>query len=134
MAVEGHHPAFQAAVEDIERRFLDIINNPTKHTHQDQQELELCCIVTVYGGVSSNLMEAHRILAPLPRYKFPKKREVVRTTKPLTETDRQRIREKLSGQDLWDVPYAMNKQIADELGLSVNQVAAFYVHLRNQRG
>ena len=126
----GHHPAFQAAVVDIERRFLDIIKDPQKHTHPNQQELELCCMVTVYGRVSSNLLEAHRILAPLPAYKFPKKREVERTTRPLTEQDRVAITEKLRGINSYTVPTQLTKQIAADLGLTAHQVTGFYIGMR----
>ncbi len=128
----GHHPAFQAVAADIERRFLDIIKDPEKHTHPNQQELELCCMVTVYGGVSSNLMEAHRILAPLPAYKFPKKCEVERTTRPLTEQDRAAIAEKLKGVDSYTVPKELTKQIAAELGLTAHQVTGFYIGMRER--
>lgn len=128
----GHHPAFQVVVADIERRFLDIIKDPQKHTHPNQQELELCCWVTVYGKISSNLLEAHRILAPLPAYKFLKKREVERTTRPLTEQDRETISEKLKGIDPYIVPKELTRQIAAELGLTVHQVTGFYVGVRGQ--
>ena len=130
---KGHPPAFQAVACDIEKRFLDIIKDPQKHTHPNQQELELCCMVTVYGGVSSNLLEAHRILAPLPAYKFPKKREIERVTRPLTEQDRVTITEKLKGVDPYTVPKELTKQIAAELGLTAHQVTGFYIGIMRGR-
>lgn len=133
MADEGHHPALQAVVQDIERRVLDIIKDPQKHIHRDRAELELCCMVTVYGDVSPNLMEIHRILAPMPAYKFPKKKDVARTTRPFTATDRSRIDEKLAGTDLYRIPQYLTRAIAADLGLTVHQVTGYYTGVRTRR-